>query len=58
MKLGGIKKENLLIELDEKELSIIIEGLEAVGSLEIISDIDSIVFNYYKKLEDMANMEL
>ena len=51
MKLGGIKKDNLLIELDEEELSIIIEGLEAVGNLKMISDMDMIVFDYCRELE-------
>ena len=52
MKLGGIKKDILLIELDEEELSIIIEGLEAVENLRMISDMDTIVFDYCKVLEE------
>lgn len=55
MKLGGIIKDNLLIELDEEELSIIIEGLEVVGNLRMISDMDTIVFDYHRELERMQN---
>ena len=52
MRLEGIRKGNLLIELDEEELSIIIEGLEAVENLGMISDMDMIVFDYCKELEE------
>ena len=52
MKLGAIKKDNLLIELDEEELSIIIEGLEAIENLKMISDMDAIVFDYHRVLEN------
>lgn len=54
MKLGGVIRENLLIELNEEELSMIIEGLEKIADLKMISDMDTIVFDYYKELERRA----
>ena len=51
MKFEGIREDGILIEMDEKELSIIIKGLEEVANLKMLSDMDVILFDYYKELE-------
>ena len=51
MKLEGVKKDKILIEMNEEELSIIIKGLEEVANLKMLSDMDTIVFDYYRELE-------
>jgi len=50
MKLGVIRKKQFMIEINEEELGIIIEGLEIVADLKMLSDMDSLVFEYYRKL--------
>jgi hypothetical protein len=52
MKLGGLKNTNLSIELNEEELAVIIEGLEVVGDLKLMSDVDTIMFQYFKVMNE------
>lgn len=50
MKLGVIREKQLMIEINEEELGIIIEGLEIVGDLKMLSDMDALIFEYYREL--------
>lgn len=52
MRFEGSEKVQLLIRLSEEELALIIEGVEAVGNLQMISDMDSLVFQYYRELQN------
>lgn len=56
MKLGGLTHSNLSIELNEEELAIIIEGLEVVGDLKLMSDVDTIMFQYFKEMNEGNRM--
>lgn len=50
MKLGVIRKKQIMIEVNEEELGIIMEGLEIVADLKMLSDMDSLIFAYYREL--------
>ncbi len=56
MKLGGLTHKNLSIELNEEELAVIIEGLEVVGDLKLMSDVDTIMFQYFKEMSENGRM--
>lgn len=56
MKFERLVKDNLLIELDEKELITIFDALELSPGAKIFSDIDRIVFSYYRALEKRENI--
>ncbi|MCZ2256903.1 hypothetical protein [Sporosarcina sp. G11-34] len=55
MKLERVKKDKVLIEMNEEELSIITEGLEEIANLKMLSDMDTIVFDYCRELEIMES---
>ncbi|WP_438316444.1 hypothetical protein [Sporosarcina sp. FA9] len=52
MRLEGRENVQLLIRLSEEELAIIIEGIEVVGDMQMLSDMDSLVFQYYRELQN------
>ena len=56
MKLGGLTHKKLSIELNEEELAVIIEGLEVVGDLKLMSDVDTIMFQYFKEMSENGQM--
>lgn len=56
MKLGGLTHKKLSIELNEEELAVIIEGLEVVGDLKLMSDVDTIMFQYFKEMSENGRM--
>lgn len=56
MKLGGLTHKKLSIELNEEELAVIIEGLEVVGDLKLMSDVDTIMFQYFKEMNEDNRM--
>lgn len=55
MKLERVRNDKILIEMNEEELSIITEGLEVVANLKMLSDMDTIVFDYCRELEIMES---
>jgi len=52
MRLEGREEVEMLIRLSEEELAMIIEGVEAIGDLQMISDMDALVFQYYRELQN------
>lgn len=51
MRFEGSENVQLLIRLSEEELAVIVEGVESVGNLQMISEMDSLVFQYYRELQ-------
>ncbi|MFD1929102.1 hypothetical protein ACFSFY_13750 [Sporosarcina siberiensis] len=52
MRFERSENVQLLIRLSEEELAMIVEGVESIGNLQMISDMDSLVFQYYRELQN------